>query len=209
MNCHACLIVKSGCRFPWQHLYGLGLWELWAGETFSSVLFFYFLFSFLFSYHFENLKEVIQTEDDSLGDNVTDAALFFPGWMCEGCSQRKIRHTKKKQKKTQQLRWRHTEQVFPAHSSSIPSYFFINPTPTITITPLAITHNISADWPTCQKMTGIKYDTQSLCHHCREGHFPLQWNGGWCREEIFFFFRRKTGLMQHLSHLTFAALCCF
>lgn len=46
-------------------------------------------------------------------------------------------------------------------------------------------HNISAVWPTCQKMACIKYDTQASCHHCREGHFPLEWDGGWCR--AFFF----------------------
>lgn len=77
---------------------------------------------------------------------------------------------------------------FPPHSSSSPFYFFINPTLTITIMPLAITHNISADQPTWRKMTGIKYDTRSLCHHCREGHFPLEWNGGRWRADIFFSF---------------------
>ena len=95
--------------------------------------------------------------------------------------EREDQREQNKKKNTQQLRWRRREQASPAHSSSSPSYFFINPTPTITITPLAVTRNISADRPTCQKMTGIKYDMQSLCHHCREGHFPLEWNGGCCR----------------------------
>lgn len=53
--------------------------------------------------------------------------------------------------------------------------------------PPAITRNISAVRPTCQKMTRIKYDTRSLCHHRREGHFPLEWDGGWCRADLFFF----------------------
>lgn len=52
-------------------------------------------------------------------------------------------------------------------------------------------------------MTGIKYDTRSLCHHCREGHFPLEWNGGWCRADFFLFlFSRQTGLLRCLSHIT-------
>lgn len=76
--------------------------------------------------------------------------------------------------------------------------FVINPTPSVTITPLAVTPSLSCR-PTCQKMTGIKYDTQSLCHHCREGHFPLEWNGGRCRVDIFW----QTGLMQRWSLLTY------
>lgn len=58
--------------------------------------------------------------------------------------------------------------------------------------------------PTCQEMTDIKYDTQSLCHHCHECHFPQEWN--WRRRRIVTaLFLGQTFLMQHLSHSTSTA----
>lgn len=49
-----------------------------------------------------------------------------------------------------------------AHSSSGPSYFFINPTPSVTIRPLAVTHSFSEKRLTCQEMTGIKHDVVAI-----------------------------------------------
>lgn len=57
--------------------------------------------------HFEYLKEVIQTEDESLSDNVTDAALFFR-------MNFRMMHPERIREsgvKTQQLSWRHREQA--------------------------------------------------------------------------------------------------
>lgn len=57
-----------------------------------------------------------------------------------------------------------------SHSSHLHQCFFFSYHPQTTV-PLAITHKISAAQPTCQKMTGIKYDTQCLCHHRGERAF--------------------------------------
>lgn len=100
-------------------------------------------------------------EDDSLGDSVTDAALFFKMNVC----MMKPERIRESGVRTHKLRWRHSEQAFLLTPVlALTSYLFFTLThsyPTVTTLPRAISHNISVDRPTCQKMTGIKYDTQS------------------------------------------------
>lgn len=38
--------------------------------------------------------------------------------------------------------------------------------------------------------------TQALCHHCTEGHFPLEWNGGWCRPNHIFSTNRPNAAIE-------------
>lgn len=114
--------------------------------------------------------------------------------------------------RTTQPRWIRERESCEKHlrfSCSLQSqpfayFFFINPTPLISIMPVAFTQKTPAAQPTCQEMTGIKYDTQSLCHHCHECHFPQEWN--WRRRRIVTaLFLGQTFLIQHLSHSTSTA----